>query len=39
MHFPKGQTAAGKGLLVPHDDKYFFVSNPINRYSVSARQS
>ena len=21
-----------------YDDKYFFVSNPINRYSVSARQ-
>ena len=40
MHFPKGQLPSARGFwsLTMYDDKYFFVSNPINRYSVSARQ-
>ncbi|HYC17430.1 MAG TPA: DUF1254 domain-containing protein [Pseudolabrys sp.] len=41
MHFPKGQLPPVQGFwsLTMYDDKYFFVSNPINRYSISARQS
>ena len=38
--FPKGQLPPVQGFwsLTMYDDKYFFVSNPINRYSISARQ-
>ncbi|MFG1263606.1 DUF1254 domain-containing protein [Xanthobacter aminoxidans] len=41
MHFPKGQLPPVKGFwsLTMYDDKYFFVANPINRYSISARQN
>ena len=40
MHFPKGQLPPVQGFwsLTMYNDKYFFVSNPINRYSISARQ-
>ena len=36
----KGNLPPARGFwsLTMYDDKYFFVSNPINRYSVSARQ-
>ena len=36
----KGKLPPARGFwsLTMYDDKYFFVSNPINRYSVSARQ-
>ena len=41
MHFPKGQLppVAGFWSLTMYDADYFFVSNPINRYSISARQN
>ena len=41
IHFPKGQLPPVKGFwsLTMYDDKYFFVANPINRYSISARQN
>jgi hypothetical protein len=41
MRFPKGQLPPVEGFwsLTMYDDKYFFVSNPINRYSVSRRQN
>ena len=41
MRFAKGQIAAGEGFwsLTMYDDDYFFVDNPINRYSISARQN
>jgi hypothetical protein len=41
MRFPKGQRppVAGFWSLTMYNDKYFFVSNPINRYSISARQN
>jgi hypothetical protein len=41
MHFPKGQLPPAKGFwsLTMYDSDYFFVSNPINRYSISARQN
>lgn len=40
MHFPKGHLPPVQGFwsLTMYNDKYFFVSNPINRYSISARQ-
>lgn len=40
IHFPKGQLPPAKGFrsLTMYDSSYFFVSNPINRYSISARQ-
>lgn len=40
MRFPKGHLPPADGFwsLTMYDDKYFFVNNPINRYSVSARQ-
>jgi hypothetical protein len=40
MRFRKGQLppVAGFWSLTMYDDKYFFVANPINRYSISARQ-
>ncbi len=41
MHFPKGQMPPVKGFwsLTMYDENYFFVANPINRYSISARQN
>lgn len=41
MHFPKGQLPPVKGFwsLTMYDENYFFVSNPINRYSISQRQN
>lgn len=40
MRFPKGQLPPVKGFwsLTMYDENYFFVANPINRYSISARQ-
>ncbi|NOJ39998.1 DUF1254 domain-containing protein [Bradyrhizobium australiense] len=40
MRFPKGHLPPAKGFwsLTMYDSSYFFVSNPINRYSISARQ-
>ena len=39
MHFPKGQTPPVNGFwsLTMYDADYFFVANPLNRYTVSAR--
>jgi len=41
MHFPKGQLPPVRGFwsLTMYDSDYFFVANPINRYSISARQN
>jgi hypothetical protein len=41
MHFDKGQLPPVKGFwsLTMYDSGYFFVANPLNRYSISARQS
>lgn len=41
MHFPKGQTPPAKGFwsLTMYDADYFFVKNPLNRYSVSPRNN
>jgi len=41
MRFPKGQRPPVEGFwsLTMYNDKYFFVSNPINRYSISPRQN
>lgn len=41
MHFPKGELPPAEGFwsLTMYDSGYFFVSNPINRYSISARQN
>ncbi len=41
MHFPKGQLPPAQGFwsLTMYDANYFFVNNPINRYSISARQN
>jgi Protein of unknown function (DUF1214) len=41
MHFGKGELPPVRGFwsLTMYDANYFFVSNPINRYSISARQS
>lgn len=40
MRFPKDQLPPTKGFwsLTMYDSKYFFVNNPLNRYSISARQ-
>ncbi len=40
MRFPKGQLppVAGFWSLTMYDSDYFFVSNPLNRYSISARE-
>lgn len=40
MHFPKGQLPPAEGFwsLTMYNAKYFFVENPLNRYSISARQ-
>lgn len=41
MHFPKGQLPPTEGFwsITMYDANYFFVANPINRYSISPRQS
>jgi hypothetical protein len=41
MHFPKGQLPPVSGFwsVTMYDPKYFFVPNPINRYSISPRQN
>lgn len=40
MRFPKGQLPPVKGFwsLTMYDADFFFVANPLNRYSISARQ-
>ncbi len=40
LTFAKGLTPPVQGFwsITMYDDKYFFVDNPINRYSISARQ-
>lgn len=40
MRFPKGHLPPVEGFwsLTMYDGKYFFVNNPLNRYSISARQ-
>jgi hypothetical protein len=40
MRFPEGLLPPTKGFwsLTMYDENYFFVANPINRYSISARQ-
>jgi hypothetical protein len=40
MRFPRGQLPPVRGFwsVTMYDDKYFFVNNPLNRYSISARQ-
>ena len=40
MHFDKGQTPPARGFwsLTMYDGDYFFIANPLNRYSISARQ-
>ncbi len=41
MHFPKGHLPPAQGFwsITMYDANYFFVANPINRYSISARQN
>ena len=41
MRFPKGQLPPVRGFwsLTMYDANYFFVANPLNRYSISARQN
>ena len=41
MRFPKGQLPPVTGFwsITMYDGAYFFVPNPINRYSISARQN
>lgn len=41
MRFPKGQLppVAGFWSLTMYDDGYFFVDNPLDRYSISPRQN
>ncbi len=41
MRFPKGQMPPANGFwsLTMYDSAFFFVANPINRYSISARQN
>jgi hypothetical protein len=41
MHFPKGQLPPTQGFwsITMYDANYFFVANPINRFSISARQN
>ena len=41
LRFPKGQMPPARGFwsLTMYDASYFFVANPINRYSISARQN
>jgi hypothetical protein len=39
MHFDKGQTPPAQAFwsLTMYDDQYFFVANPLNRYTLSSR--
>jgi hypothetical protein len=39
IHFDKGQTPPAKAFwsLTMYDDHYFFVANPLNRYTLSSR--
>lgn len=41
MHFPKGEMPPVQGFwsLTMYDARYFFVENPLNRYSISPRQN
>jgi hypothetical protein len=41
MRFPEGQLPPAEGFwsLTMYNAEYFFVSNPLNRYSISARQN
>lgn len=41
MHFPKGQLPPAQGFwsLTMYDKDYFFVANPLSRYSISPRQN
>lgn len=41
MRFPKGHLPPVEGFwsLTMYDDGYFFVDNPLNRYSISPRQN
>jgi hypothetical protein len=41
VHFPKGQLPPVRGFwsITMYDANYFFVANPINRFSISARQN
>ncbi|AWM09970.1 DUF1254 domain-containing protein [Bradyrhizobium symbiodeficiens] len=41
LHFAKGRLPPARGFwsLTMYDSNYFFVANPINRYSISARQN
>jgi len=41
IHFDKGHTPPADGFwsITMYDSGYFFVPNPINRYSISARQN
>ena len=41
LHFPKGQTPPARGFwsLTMYNDQYFFVANPLNRYTVSPRNA
>jgi hypothetical protein len=41
IHFPKGQLPPTRGFwsITMYDANYFFVANPLNRYSISARQN
>jgi hypothetical protein len=41
MHFRKDALPPAKGFwsLTMYDENYFFVANPLNRYSISARQN
>ncbi|MBR0960057.1 DUF1254 domain-containing protein [Bradyrhizobium japonicum] len=40
MRFPKGQLPPTEGFwsLTMYDSGYFFINNPLNRYSISARE-
>ena len=41
LRFPKGQLPPALGFwsVTMYDADYFFVNNPLNRYSISARQN
>ena len=41
IHFPKGELPPARGFwsVTMYDENYFFVENPLNRYSISARQN
>ena len=41
VHFPAGELPPAEGFwsITMYDANYFFVANPINRYSISARQN